>query len=109
MSETEPNVAAEVVGLLRALPRVKITPENVTQHLIDRWYAEKGEYVAELRELRTEVEQLRTEREGRMAQAFASGWCDAIAAYRSPGWAEREEAWRRYREAVRADAETGAS
>lgn len=35
-----------------------------------------------------------------LGQAYASGWSDAIAAYRAPGWAEREEAWRKYRKEV---------
>jgi hypothetical protein len=59
-------------------------------------------------DLRTALDELERLRAERIAQAFASGWCDAIAAYRSPGWAEREEAWRKYLEAVRADTEAGA-
>jgi chromosome segregation ATPase len=51
----EPEVATEVVGLLRALPRVKITPGTITQHLIDRWYREKGEYLDEIRDLRKQL------------------------------------------------------
>lgn len=47
--------AAEVVGLLRSLPRTKITPETVTQHLIDRWYREKGNYLDEIRDLREQL------------------------------------------------------
>jgi hypothetical protein len=47
--------AAEVAGLLRSLPRTKITPENVTQHLIDRWYREKSEYLDEIRDLREQL------------------------------------------------------
>lgn len=45
-----------------------------------------------------ELEQLRADRPGRgfLAQAYANGWCDAIAAYRAPGWVEREAGWKKY-------------
>jgi len=49
------GAAAEVVGLLRSLPRTKITPENITQHMIDRWYSEKGECLDEIRNLREQL------------------------------------------------------
>ena len=51
----EGETAAEVVGLLHSLPRTKITPENIAQHMIDRWYREKGEYLDEIRGLREEL------------------------------------------------------
>jgi len=49
------EAASEVVGLLRSLSRTKITPETVTQHLIDRWYREKGEYLDEIRQLQKQL------------------------------------------------------
>lgn len=50
--------AAEVVGLLRSLPRTKITPETVTQHLIDRWYREKGNYLQQIGDLCNQIRDL---------------------------------------------------
>lgn len=56
----------------------------------------------ELKQIRDEVERLRGERDRWLGQAFASGWCDALAALRTPGWAEREAAWAKYLADVRA-------
>lgn len=53
---------------------------------------------ADLRAALAELKQLRAERipRGFLAQAYANGWHDAIAAYRAPGWAEREAGWKKY-------------
>jgi len=52
------ETAAEVVGLLRSLPRTKITPENITQHMIDRWYREKGKYLEQISDLCDQIRDL---------------------------------------------------
>lgn len=52
------EAAAEVVGLLRSLPRTKITPETVTQHLIDRWYSEKSNYLEQISNLCNQIRDL---------------------------------------------------
>jgi hypothetical protein len=52
------QTAAEVVGLLRSLPRTKITPENITQHMIDRWYREKGKYLEQISDLCDQIRDL---------------------------------------------------
>jgi hypothetical protein len=47
--EPDPNA---IVTLLQGLPRVKITPETITQHTIDKWYEREREYRAENERLR---------------------------------------------------------
>lgn len=45
--------------MLANLPRVKVTPENISQPTIDRWYRAEAEYRAEVERLRTDNEVLR--------------------------------------------------
>lgn len=60
----------------------------------------------DLRAVLDELKQLRGERisRGFLAQAYANGWHDAIAAHRAPGWDEREAGWRKYLAEVEAHA-----
>jgi hypothetical protein len=53
---------------------------------------------AENARTRKELERRRQEQPGRgyLANAYANGWADAIAAYRPPGWIEREAGWRKF-------------
>lgn len=48
-------MAAELATLLPRLPRVKITPETITQTTIDRWYGYETEYRQTIAELRAEL------------------------------------------------------
>lgn len=68
--------------------------------------AEKAERAARLLVVgQNELDRRWAEAEqARMGNAYASGWHDAIAAHRAPGWAEREAGWRKYREQLAADA-----
>jgi len=68
--------------------------------------AEKAERAARLLVVgQNELERRWAEAEqARLGNAYASGWHDAIAAHRAPGWAEREAGWRKYREQMAADA-----
>jgi hypothetical protein len=47
--------AAELATLLPRLPRVKITPETISQTIIDRWYGYETEYRQTIAELRAEL------------------------------------------------------
>lgn len=51
-------VAAELVTLLPCLPRVKITPQTISQTIIDRWYGYETEYRQTVAELRAELAEL---------------------------------------------------
>lgn len=48
-------VAAELSALLPRLPRVKITPQTISQNIIDRWYGYETEYRQTIAELRAEL------------------------------------------------------
>lgn len=48
-------VAAELATLLPRLPRVKITPQTITQTIIDRWYDYETDYRQTIAELRAEL------------------------------------------------------
>lgn len=49
------SVAAELATLLPRLPRVKITPQTISQTIIDRWYGYETEYRQTIAELRAEL------------------------------------------------------
>lgn len=56
-TETSPDeaVAAELAVLLPRLPRVKITPQTISQTIIDRWYGHETEYRQTIAGLRAEL------------------------------------------------------
>lgn len=49
------SVTAELATLLPRLPRVKITPQTISQTIIDRWYGYETEYRQTIAELRAEL------------------------------------------------------
>lgn len=53
--ESADAVAAELATLLPRLPRVKITPQTISQTIIDRWYGHETEYRQTIAELRAEL------------------------------------------------------
>lgn len=95
-----------------ARDRAHLPSEDGRRYFGDAWFQISGTdakltepqlraVLVERDALAERVAELESGAAGRLAQAFISGWHDAIDAYRTAlGWAEREAAWRKYCEAV---------
>ena len=51
---------------------------------------------ADLRAALDDLERLRAGQRPALGNAYAAGWTDAVAGFRTPGWAEREAGWKRF-------------